>query len=207
MNKQSGPFTVEFLGTPEAGRTTTIKKVRKELEKSNSVKVLNEASMIIPNVFQSEAYKKTMEKHFWLRLTMVTKLLECQCTFKPDDILLVDRGIIDAYCWNYYFAGKHTIPNEVALRFKSLTETLIVPPNLVIYLKTSPDEAVRRHDGEGEIVTKQFIEDFEKSTTDFLRFSTFPVYTLDTTKMSKTEIATAVYDEILKYYEKMKNGN
>ena len=32
MSMQSGPFIVEFLGTPEAGKTTTIAKVKENLE-------------------------------------------------------------------------------------------------------------------------------------------------------------------------------
>lgn len=201
MNIQAnGPFMVEFLGTPEAGRTSAIKKARKELSKIANVKVLQEAAAIIPDVFETPEYKKSMEAHFWMRLTMAAKLLEQQCTCNPKDILLVDRGIVDAFCWNYYFAETGRIPNDVALHYCLLAKRLIDLPHLVIYLKTSPEEAVRRHGGEGEIVTSEFVRSFERSITSFLRFPPAPVFTLDTTGLSKDDIASVVCEEIISAY-------
>ena len=213
MQSHYGPFTVEFLGTPEAGRTSAIKKTRKELSKITNVRVLQEAVTTIPDIFETQEYKKSMESHFWMRLTMVAKLLELQCSGKSNDILLVDRGLIDSFCWNYYFAEKGEIPNEVALRYHSLMQNILNFPDLVIYLKTTPEEAVRRHGGEGEIVTSRFISDFEKAINTFLRFPPLraytndpvPVFTLDTTGFDKEEISKIVYSKIISEYNKSKN--
>ena len=202
MNIQSGPFTVEFLGTPEAGRTSAIKRTRKKLSDISTVRVLQEAATVIPDIFETQEYKKSVESHFWMRLTMAAKLLEQQCVCNPTDILLVDRGLIDAFCWNYFFAEKGGIPNKVALHYKGLTESILNLPNLVVYLKTTPEEAIRRHGGEGEIVTSEFIQDFERSVTTFLRYSPVPVFTLDTTDLSKDKIADTIYAEIVSAYKK-----
>lgn len=206
MNIQSGPFTVEFLGTPEAGRTSAIKRTRKKLSDISNVRVLQEAATVIPDIFETREYKKSMESHFWMRFTMASKLLELQCSCKPTDILLVDRGIIDAFCWNYFFAEKGEMPNEAALHYKALTRNVLKLPDLVVYLKTTPEEAIRRHGGEGEIVTSEFISDFEASVSSFLRFPPVPVFTLDTTGLSKEEIADKIYAEIVSVYEKSKSN-
>ena len=198
------PFTVEFLGTPEAGRTSAIKRTRKKLSDIANVRVLQEAATGIPDIFETREYKKSMESHFWMRLTMAAKLLELQCSCKPTDILLVDRGLIDAFCWNYYFAEKGEMPNEAALHYKALTQNILNLPNLVVYLKTTPEEAVRRHGGEGELVTSEFISNFESAVSSFLRFPPVPVFTLDTTGLNKDEIADKIYAEIVSAYEKVK---
>ena len=202
MNMQSGPFfTVEFLGTPEAGKTSVIKMLRKKLSDNYTVRVLNEAAAVRPDVFETPMYKKSLESHFWMRLTMAARLLELQCNSKPGDILLVERGVIDAYCWNYFFAEKEEIPNKVAMHYKGLIQNILTLPNMVIYLKTTPEEAIRRHGGEGEIVTSEFVQEFDQSISSFLRYSPVPVVTIDTTGLSKVEITAEIHAKIISAYK------
>ena len=204
MSMQSGPFIVEFLGTPEAGKTTTIRRLEKELTKNTNVSILQESAEIVPEVFQSSEYKKSMEAHLWMRLTMAAEMLRQQCSSKTGDIILADRGIIDAFCWNYYFADKKLLNNSTVMHFKLLLERICKMPNLIVYLTTTPEEAIRRRGGEGKIVTLDFVNTFQTALNSFLKYSTTPVFHLDTTCMSKEAVFSAVYEKIISDYNKAK---
>ena len=200
MSMQSGPFIVEFLGTPEAGKTTTIKRLEEELKKITNVSILQESAEIVPEVFQSPEYKKSMEAHLWMRLNMAAEMLKQQCSSKIGDIILADRGIIDAFCWNYYFADKKLLNNSTVMHFKLLLERICQMPNLIIYLTTTSEEAIRRRGGEGKIVTLEFVDTFQSALNSFLRSAAMPVFHLDTTCMSKEEVFRAVYERVISSY-------
>ncbi len=59
------PYFVEVLGTPEAGKTTTIKEVTASLSnKGIAVKYIQESAEIVPVEF----VKGSIEAHLWMRL-------------------------------------------------------------------------------------------------------------------------------------------
>ena len=48
------PFIVEFLGTPEAGKTTSVKMLRRSLEeKGYKVGLVRESAEIVPDMFKT----------------------------------------------------------------------------------------------------------------------------------------------------------
>lgn len=204
MIMRSSPFTVEFLGTPEAGKTTTITLLEDELKKITNVSILQESAEIVPEIFRSNEYKKSMEAHLWMRLTMAAEMLRQQCNGKPEDILLADRGIIDAFCWNYYFADNKLLNNSTVMHFKLLLERICEMPNLIVYLTTTPEEAIRRRGGEGKIVTYDFVDTFQSALNSFLKYSTIPVFHLDTTCMSKKDVVDSVCEKIIVSYNNAK---
>ena len=125
MSMHSGPFIVEFLGTPEAGKTTTIKRLEEELKEITNVSILQESAEIVPEVFQSPEYKKSMEAHLWMRFTMVAEMLRQQCSCENGDIILADRGIVDAFCWNYFFSEQKKLNNSTVLLLMSIEKCTI----------------------------------------------------------------------------------
>jgi GTPase SAR1 family protein len=86
------PFTVEFLGTPEAGKTTVINQICRESTNRDKITYVRESAEITPNYFA----KGSMQAHFWMRLTTAKKLLEKNFSSSADSIILVDRGIVDS---------------------------------------------------------------------------------------------------------------
>lgn len=207
MSMHSGPFIVEFLGTPEAGKTTTIKRLEEELKEITNVSILQESAEIVPEVFQSPEYKKSMEAHLWMRFTMVAEMLRQQCSCENGDIILADRGIVDAFCWNYFFSEQKKLNNSTVLHFKRLIENICRMPNLIIYLTTTPEEAIRRRGGEGSIVTLDFVDTFQSALNSFLRYYTIPVFKLDTTLMSKEDVYSTIYEKVISSYNEAKATN
>lgn len=48
------PFIVEFVGTPEAGKTTSVKMLRRSLEeKGYKVGLVRESAEIVPDMFKN----------------------------------------------------------------------------------------------------------------------------------------------------------
>ena len=95
------PFIVEFLGTPEAGKTTSVKMLRRSLEeKGYKVGLVRESAEIVPDMFKTGSSKGNI----WMTLKTAQKLYE---EINNDrDIVLVDRGIVDSLAWNYLYAKR-----------------------------------------------------------------------------------------------------
>ena len=84
------PFIVEFVGTPEAGKTTSVKMLRRSLEeKGYKVGLVRESAEIVPDMFKTGSSKGNI----WMTLKTAQKLYE---EINNDrDIVLVDRGVVD----------------------------------------------------------------------------------------------------------------
>ena len=80
-------------------------------------------------------------------------------------------------------------------------------PNLIIYLTTTPKEAIRRRGGEGSIVTLDFVDTFQSALNSFLRYYTIPVFKLDTTLMSKEDVYSTIYEKVISSYNEAKATN
>lgn len=204
MNMNSSPFTVEFLGTPEAGKTTTIKRLKNELPSQIKIDVLQESAEIVPEVFQLPEFKGSIWAHLWMRLIMSANILEKQCSCKSEDILLIDRGIIDCLFWNCYYCQNQKLSNKTAFHFQSLLESVCNMPNLVVYLSTTPEEAIKRRGGEGRVVTKSFVEDFNSTLETFIQKNvTVPLLHLETTNLSTDEVSAIIKDKIILEYSSL----
>lgn len=188
-------FVVEFLGTPESGKTSLICRLQAELEKVRRTIVVRESAEIVPVGFP----KSSLEAHYWMRLNTAKNILEVLVCNKNTNIL-VDRGIIDTLFWDYYYVRAGRLTREQAYTSSQFLKELgIVSPNLVVLLSTTPEEAVRRRGGEGRIVTKEFITNFNNSLFNFIKEQTFAqnVFHLDTSNITKEEKFTLVYKAIL----------
>ena len=194
MQKSSIATTVEFLGTPEAGKTTMVHMLAEKLSKSRKPLIVREAAETLPVVFP----KNSVASNFWIGLKTAQTVLEAQYQ-KDYDIILADRGIIDRYFWNYYYASIGEITWEQADSIHNCFDSIgISKPNLVVALSITPEEAIRRRGGEGHIVTLEFIEDFNQKLYSFIKTIAYPVIYLDTTQMSKEEVFEFLIQEISK---------
>ena len=77
MNRQK-PFIVEFTGTPEAGKTTTIDLVeQKLLNLGYTVKVYPESAEKSKSIFPRDSYVKSkFDAKFWMHLETLKNLVE-----------------------------------------------------------------------------------------------------------------------------------
>jgi hypothetical protein len=71
-------------------------------------------------------------------------------------------------------------------------------PDLIVFLTTTPQEAITRRGGEGRIVTLDFVTTFNNALSTFMKEVSIPVYHLDTTHLTKDEVYSSVTQEIIK---------
>lgn len=190
------PLVVEFLGTPEAGKTTTIHRLEKVLSNKYRTLINQESAELLPTVFK----KGSLEANFWMRLKTFQSLLEKQVSKNKYDILLIDRGLVDAFFWDFFYKNTGIITsNQVKYTNNFIKNIGLEIPNLVVILTTTPEEALRRRGGEGRIVTMDFLKDFNHLLHSFKEAIPCPSFYLDTTGISNDE----VIDILLKEFEKI----
>ena len=196
MNMHTKPFTVEFLGTPEAGKTTVIGRICTEFAEREKIIYIRESAEFTPNFFE----KGSIPAHFWMRLTTSRKILEKKFSSNPDSIILIDRGIVNTIFWDYYFEKTGKLSREKVSHANMFFEDLELMPDLIIFLTTTPEKSITRRGGEGRIVTLDFVSDFNNALITFMKEVTIPVFHLDTTHLSKDEVYIKVIQEIINRY-------
>jgi len=191
----SRPYIVEVLGTPEAGKTTTIKEVITSLiNKGYNVKFIQESAEIVPEEF----VKSSIEAHLWMSLHTAQDLLHA-CVSNAD-IIIVDRGILDTLFWDYLYFLKGQLSKEQRDAADNFFKSLDYMPDFVIILTTSPEEAIIRRGGEGRIVTKSFLEKYNSTLNIFVEKQIqMPKYKIDTTGIPIETVIKQVEQVILQH--------
>ena len=188
------PFIIEFLGTPEAGKTSTIKILSSTLPLK--VKYLRESAEIVPKYLK----KDSLEAHFWMQLNTTTSILEALKTDNQSEVFLIDRGISDTLLWNKLFVEKGLLSRDNSYKISCILESLL--PNHLVVLHISPEECIRRKGCEGRIVTKAFIKNYNKKLSIFCdEFSSnIPTFQLDTERIPIEEVCELIKKDILEYF-------
>ena len=186
------PFLVEFLGTPEAGKTTTIKLLRNSLVSLGyNVDIIRESAEIVPSYFG----KGSLDAHFWMRLTTARSILEA--LQGNADIVLLDRGTLDTIFWDYLFFKEHRLDESTRKHVDDFFTDIGLFPNLCIILHIPPELSIQRRGGEGRIVTKKFVEEFNDTLFEFASQIDQPQISIDTSSKPPDEIAQTLLKEIL----------
>ena len=161
MNRQK-PFIVEFTGTPEAGKTTTIHIIYELLTSLGyKVKLYPESAESTPHFFP----KKSIEANIWRNFDTFKHVLEAP--YQSDyDIIILDRGAIDRTFWVYLDSIYDFTSSVKNAPFLGIIKDY--NPDLLITLIVTPEEAIKRKGGEGTIVTKEFICNYNNLLTVFI---------------------------------------
>lgn len=164
MNRQK-PFIVEFTGTPEAGKTTILTLLKQSLESSGfTVKVYPESAEKSKSIFPRDSYVKSkFDAKFWMHLETLKNLVEAP--YQNYDIILFDRGSLDEKFWINLDACNGDFDDRIIYLSKLFDD---VSPDLLIVLKVSVDESLRRRGGEGHVVTRQFLERYNALLNHFV---------------------------------------
>lgn len=195
MNRQK-PFIVEFTGTPEAGKTTTIDLVeQKLLNLGYTVKVYPESAEKSKNIFPKSEYAK-LDSKLWMNLDTLKNLIEAP--YQNYDIVLFDRGSIDRKFWIELDSSIGILDN----RFTNLTLFDTMLPDLLIVLRVSVDESLRRRGGEGHVVTKSFLETYNSILDVFINSIGINKDIVCTDNMQIDEVVEVVTKTILENLNK-----
>lgn len=201
------PFIVEFTGTPEAGKTTCIKSILCSLAEFLDAKIcfIQESAELLP----SKIPKGGISADLLMFSITLYKLLE-GIYDESNDIIIIDRGIFDKCFFGYRFYNEHICSAEQYSFYKSLPFFSLLSPDLVIHLSSCPEESIRRRGGEGRLVTFEWVKRynfwFDKFVSEHLEdFSNMSFFSLDTTHLSKSEVAQITSNRIISAYNEHKN--
>ena len=194
------PFMVEFTGTTEAGKTTCILEVKRKLEaKKLKVSYVCESAELVPE----DIYPKgSFEAHLFLRLTTVISIIEE--SLKDDcDILLIDRGIVDGIFFTHKYIQDYPKWTKECEGLISMLESFnFLLPDISLIFSCSPNEVIKRRGGEGRLVTRKFIENYNKLLEE-TTFSPYVIrYKMDTTSSTPDEVASKATIIIKSEYQK-----
>lgn len=202
-------FVIEFAGTPKSGKSTAVEAVRHFLSRHQfRVHVLTERAAVCPIPMKGHLFFNT-----WCAATMLAELL---ANIETDtDIIIVDRGIVDALVWLQLQQQRgeltkgeaETIESFLLLdRWRSLIDMSVV-------MSVDASAAMRREVGQritripGSIMNPDVLSAITGSVRTSVRKykSKFPqILSIDTSKskgirQSNAVLANAMVDSLEKF--------
>ena len=187
------PFMIEFSGTPEAGKTTTINMVANILRNANyKVIILRESAEALP----SDIAKGTFHANMWMHFITQAGLL--QAIHSDADIALIDRGIVDSEFYGQKFLKEGGCSQEEYEEFER-TFLKCLKPDLFITLMVSPEEAIKRRGGEGRLVNKEYVRKYNELFLKFFENVEQTKELVYTDQMDFCKVSKTVSDIIFKY--------
>lgn len=185
---------IEFSGTPDAGKTTVISRLKKILEeKGKNVILLGEANGL---ELPPQDLRGTIKYNEWVGKNACEGIINA--VNQNPDIVLVDRGIIDFRFWNYLYKknGKATEEEVAEIQNQEVFQDKRLIPDLLIAVTVSIDEAIRRNPNLAR--KRRWVENhndlFEKFYDTYKGNKT----KIDTTELSKEDVE----NEILKLLQR-----
>lgn len=188
------PFMVEFSGTPEAGKTTTINTVANIMRNANyRVIVLRESAESLPD----EIAKGTFQANMWMHFITQAGLLKA--VHADADIALIDRGIVDSEFYGQKFLAEGGCSKDEYEEFER-TFLQCLKPDLFITLMVTPEEAIKRRGGEGRLVNREYVRKYNEAYLKFFRTVQYPKVLINTEMKEPSEVSKQVSNIILNYY-------
>lgn len=189
------PFIVEFTGTPEAGKTTVINILHKQLlEMGYKVKLYPESAENTPGCFP----KGCLEAKLWMNHDTSKNILEAPFLTEYD-IVLFDRGALDRMFWIYL----DSVYDIKLASQMSIFENVFKkhPPDFLIAFFVSTEESIRRRGGEGRLVTKEFVSNYNRLLSTYVHSLEINHKIISTDNKSVEEVVETVQNSILENME------
>ena len=192
MNRRK-PFIVEFTGTPEAGKTTVINRLCKELlQKGYKVKLYPESAENTPEIFP----KGCVESNLWRNFDTFKHVLEAPYLLEYD-IVIFDRGAIDRIFWIYMDSIYDFDTATKNAPFMNIMKDY--PPDLLISFNVSAETSIKRRGGEGRLVTKEFVTNYNNLLNIFINSIEINKVIISTDNQSIEQVLDRVLENILEH--------
>lgn len=196
------PIIIEFTGTPESGKTSCINTLITDLEKTGiQVVYLRETAEFFGEI--SDTPKDSFKAVHEMR-EHTLKELEKLKFYSNKDLIIVDRGLVDAHFFGGFYGGLYRDTcSEIEMKnyMELLNEYSFLYPEMLFVFKTTPEEAIRRKGSEGSIVTKKYVGLYNENLDFFCKESNKGEnYIIETTKMTKEAVKNKVFGLILNSY-------
>ncbi len=191
------PIVIEFSGLPNSGKTTLLWKLRK-LCNENGIKAafMQEPAELLPQTIP----KGTLEQGLWISLETLQRGLELK--FMSDvDYIFLDRGFYNQLFWSILYSEKDAEYSACMVDTANvLGEMFHLEPDYLYVIDVSVEESIRRRmatsSGGVTFSKKDFLVNYKSSFEKFTEGIDSKLY-IDTTNMTKDEVAEAVFAKIM----------
>ncbi len=135
------PFIVEFTGTPDSGKTSTIESLVSRLElKGLKTFYIPEIAKKMPTGID----RKKWNGYLWIRLKMLLEVMEVTSINKYD-IILIDRGLYDGLFWLELFYKDCRCSKKQYTSMKNfLLNCFPIIPDMLLVFYVSSEESITR---------------------------------------------------------------
>lgn len=206
------PFFIEFTGSPSSGKTTTITELDKFLRREG-FRILRpqEGAEVIRHIERT-----TPLYNIRTGLYALNMLIDISAGHLYD-VVILDRGIFDVYCWMMYWIEKGGITEIDADRIQSffLSDFWMNKIDIAYFMICSPEIAMERElrlsltSKLGETTNPKTVESLVrryKKAYEILSPDYKQLHLLDTTKLKENKMVEMIAEEILNILQaKIKN--
>lgn len=202
MNNTSDAVFLELAGLPAAGKTTTAALI------SERVSDLGLRCAVVPEAAARSPIshlKRNWRFNAWTLCQAVTSVLE-HYGAREHDVVVLDRGLVDALCWIRWFRTRSAIDLSTANTLEAFARVSawFQVPTVVAVLRARFETALSRRGGSGRIVNAQTFKELQlayQSTVDELQEGqqVGTLHFIDTDNLSRVEVAEEVMRQLIKY--------
>ena len=188
------PIVIEFSGLPNSGKTTLLFNL-KEFFKDSKIKTLIvwETAEFLPSVIPSGS----IAQNLWITLETIQKNLELK--FVEDfDLILLDRGVYNQLYWSTLYTENESYSLFTRGIINAFSGMYDMWPDYLYVIDVDVDESLKRRMLNEKSVTfskKEFLTNYKKTFKKFYEKIENVLY-IDTTHLSKDEVALEVYSKI-----------
>lgn len=200
------PLVIEFVGTPNSGKTVLIGFLQNLLSSMDyKVEVMQEDAEIVPSCIP----KKTFERNLWITSGQIQSLIESK--YSSADIVLFDRGFIDAKFWANFLHIQNVCSAEDSKFLSDFLDNLDKMyhflPDYLFVIDVSTDVSLKRRYAnmqENEVLVfsnDSFIDLYRNELNKLCNNLTIPMFYLDTSNLSLIQMQEIVLQKVTEILE------
>lgn len=201
------PIIIEFSGTPNSGKTTTITAISKYFRHNGiSVSLIPENSNLCPL-----REKLDLNFNIWTGLQNILMLLET--IEKKADFIFIDRGIFDTIVWMKLLLKKKKITLDEYKVIKNffLLHRWVKQIGLVIVVTLNSTKALEREysslltNAPGTIMNENILQLYNNCLSESVKEfgKVFNIYQFDTSNQTTKESVIEIFNSVLKSIDKL----
>ena len=200
------PLVIEFVGTPNSGKTVLISFLQGLLSSMDyKVDVMQEDAEIVPTCIP----KKTFERNLWITNGQIQSLIESM--FSSADVILFDRGFIDAKFWAKFLQIQNVCSAEDSQFLSDFLDNLDnmyhFSPDYLFVIDVSTAVSLKRRYAnlqENEVLVfsnNAFIDLYRNELNKLCKDLTIPMFYLDTSDLSLIQMQEIVLNKVKEILE------
>lgn len=190
------PIVIEFSGLPNSGKTTLLKNLSVLCENNGiKAKIIQEPAELLPAIIPSGS----IAQNIWITLETIQKNLEL-IYVEDSDFILLDRGLYNQMYWSTLYTENKSYSEYISSVIDTFSKMYKMWPDYLYVIDVDVEESLKRRMALGKSVTfskEDFLKNYKKKFKEFYE-KMDNVFYLDTTNLSKDDVANEVFNQIRK---------